>query len=462
MKNKKLVLIGKIKLLSPTLIGCGEDNHTDMDVLRDGEGCPFIPATSFIGVLRHFIKPKENRHTEQLKRFWGYAEEKKGRQSAVSCSDLTLCNNDKYDVVIRDGVKISSKTGIAETGSKYDYEVIEPGTEFKLYIEIHIQESKDEEPNNKFLGFSKSMLKTICKALTENKIYIGAKTNNGFGKLELVNHKVYEFDFTNNKADVISWLNRGKRDFSSKTPLILDNGIKTFELKGEQFRIEATFNLKNSLIIRSYPSSPLMPDAVHIKSNDESVIPGTSLKGAIRSRAERILNTLNKPMDILTDLFGDVDKGSDRKLKGMKGRIRIDEVILPRFVAETQARIKIDRFTGGTVGSALFETMPLYNKRFNGIDYRSKPVKNVTITIRNYKPHEAGLILLVLKDLWTGDLAVGGDKAIGRGVFEGVEADIRWNDQTVSLKKENLSDLSNLQEFVDSLKNHEEAGNGGK
>jgi len=434
MSSGKLVLTGTIELISPTSIGSGDGDHSDTDVLRDSDGMPFIPATSFMGVLRHSMKLKENGHDKNLEKFWGYSKGSNGRQSAVNCSDLTLCNDDKAEVVIRDGVKICNKTGIAVDGSKYDYEVIEPGAKFKLYLEIDIQESKKRESDETFLAFAKSMLKTICQRLENEDVYIGAKTNSGLGRIKLTDDKIYEFNFKNNKKDVMWWLKRGDRDFSSKPPAPLDsNDIGTFDLTGTRFCINATFNLKDSLIIRTYPAGTGdQPDAVHIKSAKGPVIPGTSLKGAIRSRAERILNTLGKPCTILTELFGDV---CEKSKTSSKGRIRIDEVVLPRFVAETQARIKIDRFTGGTIGGALFDTMPLFNPDFKGSGNMGEKVEFVTITIRDYKPHEAGLMLLVLKDLWTGDLVVGGEKAIGRGVFEGESATISFDGEKIELQK---------------------------
>ena len=35
---------------------------------------------------------------------------------------------------------------------------------------------------------------------------------------------------------------------------------------------------------------------------------------------------------------------------------------------------------------------------------------------------EAGLCVLLLKDLWLGRIAVGGEKSIGRGILEGLHA----------------------------------------
>ena len=111
---------------------------------------------------------------------------------------------------------------------------------------------------------------------------------------------------------------------------------------------------------------------------------------------------------------------------------------IERYIAELQTRIKIDRFTGGTIESALFETMPLFNQYNPESDNPSEKVRNVRITITDYEPYEAGLMLLILKDLWTGDLAVGGEKGVGRGTFKGFRAEIEWNGKNVTIDK-NLS-----------------------
>ncbi|MGQ9815302.1 MAG: hypothetical protein ACUVR3_09155, partial [Candidatus Roseilinea sp.] len=38
------------------------------------------------------------------------------------------------------------------------------------------------------------------------------------------------------------------------------------------------------------------------------------------------------------------------------------------------------------------------------------------------KQSEIGLLLLLLKDLWTGDLPLGGESSVGRGRLKGVQA----------------------------------------
>ena len=412
--SNRIVLKGTIELLSPALIGCGKSERSDIDVLLDAEGKPFIPSSSFIGVLKHYIKlDKEDSHSKD--KFWGYAEDNSGRQSAIKCSDLSCTKN--IQIVVRDGIRIDNKTGIVESGAKYDYEIIESGAEFSLYMETVCSDNDDT--------FNKRMMATIKHVLESGNIQIGAKTNNGLGKIRLKDAAVFTFDF-NRKEDVLKWL---KRDFSSPAPF----NETPFEIRSKTFSINAMFDLKNSFIIRSYSADPEKPDAVSIKSNDDFIITGSSLKGAIRARSEKILNTLEKPQEILFSLFGNVNKDTKEK---KRGRIRIDEVVLPKYIAELQTRIKIDRFTGGTIDSALFETMPLFNQYNPESDNPSEKVRNVRITITDYEPYEAGLMLLVLKDLWTGDLAVGGEKGVGRGTFEGFRAEIEWNGKNVTIDKD--------------------------
>ncbi len=434
MAKGRLLLQGTIELLSPAIIGCGESNRSDLDIILDDRGKPFIPATSFIGMLKHFITQYHDDNEAKTEAFWGYIIEKKGMQSAIGCSDL-LCVDLSPKISLRDGIKISNKTGIVKKGDKFDYEVVESGTKFCLSVDVVFTGETRE--------FCERMIATIQDILKTGDMHIGAKSNSGFGKIRLKDEKICLFDFSQ-KNDVLRWLGR---DFSK--PCNLDH-IERIPLATEEFVINGSFELKNSLLVRSYPSDPEMPDSVHIHSAGKPVLPGPSLKGAIRSRAERIVNTLEgdpqkgKADEVINDLFGYVNKDTKKK-----GKIGIDEVVLPKFIAELQTRIKIDRFTGGTVESALFEPMPLFSNL-------NEKIHNVTITIRNCKEYEAGLMLLVLKDLWTGDLAVGGEKGVGRGVFSGYQATILCNNHEPLVLEKDISRASpevkeRLQKYVDAL-----------
>jgi CRISPR/Cas system CSM-associated protein Csm3 (group 7 of RAMP superfamily) len=430
MLKVKVVLKGTIKLLSPVMIGSGKDENSDMDILRGSDGVPYIPATSFVGVIRHAIKLKDS-YKDNLEKFWGFSNDKRNNlmQSSVIVSDLL--SKDNTNVTVRDGVRINNKKGVAEEGAKFDYEIIERDSAFELYMEITLNEKNDD--------FKKQMLATIIELLKNGKIRIGAKTNSGFGKIKLDEYNIYEFNFSV-KEDVLRWF---KQDFSKQSNF----NVEAFKLDKKAFTIDAYFTIKNSLIVRSYNYEPDIPDVEHIKSDGRPVLPGTSIKGAIRSRAEKIINTLGKPESLIEKLFGDVD---EVKKEACKGRILVEESLINSYPEEVQTRIKIDRFTGGVMEGALLETKP----QFRGKDEK---IFNIKITINDYEDHQAGLMLLVLKDLWTGDLPIGGEKAIGRGVLQGKRVSISWDGNTITfddvfkLKEEQKNQL---QGFVSTMVNY--------
>jgi len=407
MSKGKLILEGKIRLISPAIMGCGRDENTDMDIIRDIDGKPFIPATSFIGVLRHSIKPN-GVNNDEIDKFWG--SKNTDMQSQIFCRDLTIL--DSFEISIRDGVKINNKRGIAEQKGKFDYEIIERDALFSLYILIDIADKDDD------INLKKKMLAAIIKAIEEENIRIGSKTNSGFGKIKLAEYNIYEFDFTK-KDDILKW-------FKKELPKNINLDDEIPEILKKEFVIEADFKIKNSFIIRSYTYEANQADMIHISSKGKPILPGTSLKGAIRCQAERIINTIGKPISLITNLFGTVDKEIKQAIKG---RIQVEDTLLPLYSQEIQTRIKIDRFTGGAIEGALFETQPLFS---NKNDYIFK----LKISINDFMDYEAGLMLLILKDLWTGNLAIGGEKAIGRGVLEGKSAIIKWNNESILIKKE--------------------------
>lgn len=441
----KTIVIAKLELESPLMIGSGQDEFADIEVMKDKKGKPFIPATSLTGVLRHYFEENiSDKNDPNFECFWGThkktsnaEEEKEEFQSSFICRDL---HTDDVKIRIRDGVKIDPRTQTALDKAKYDFEVIEKGAKFDLFWEVTLRKNNSKEIYDRILA-------SLIEALEDGTIPIGAKTNSGFGKCKLTNLQIFDFDFLSPK-DVLKWLKQDFKDGKSKID------AEPFELQSNVFTIDAKFAVKNSIIIRSYSEEVDMTDATSLTSAGKFVLPGTSLKGAIRHRALKILKTLcpadslkkEIPEQKIDELFGKAGKD----IEPVKGRVLVEEKEINNIEPVLQNRIKIDRFTGGTIKSALFDSMPLWPKKDD-----SESV-DVSIKIRNYKPWEAGLMMQVLKDLWCEDLAVGGEKSVGRGVLNGLYARIKWNDKelvlTPSKKGLNFSDESAVSELNDFAK----------
>lgn len=488
----KTIVKGKLKLLSPLLLGSGNNDLADIEVIKDSNGVPFIPGTSLAGVLKHYF---EDNFQEQLcydsECFWGIHRKKTGNgrkeeyyqstlicnnrncpyrrlciycqdsfQSAFICYDLFPLSPKNASVRIRDGVKIDPRSQTAEKSGKYDFELIEEGAEFDLFWELTLRGNNSKETYQKILS-------TLIDALKNSKLSIGAKTNSGFGKCELQDIHIIYFDF-NNINDVLEWLRQEwqRSDYKGQ-----GSGwkIDPYLIENKDFSIDAKFAIKNSIIIRAYSEKANMPDSTSLTSAGKYVLPGTSIKGAIRHRALKILKTLNpkgntaeEKIDCLFGIAGkkvesEEKRNSDESEKEIKSRVQVAETKIVNVEPELQTRIKIDRFTGGTVKSALFESMPLWSK---GND----EALNVKIRIEKYEPWEAGLMMQVLKDLWCGDLAIGGEKNVGRGVLKGLSATVKWEDKELSIeeKEGNLifSDnaaVEELNRFAESIKQELEA-----
>jgi CRISPR/Cas system CSM-associated protein Csm3 (group 7 of RAMP superfamily) len=290
------------------------------------------------------------------------------------------------------------------------------------------------------------------KDILENGITLGAKSTVGFGKMD-GKIKIFELDF-NNPLHFEHWINNTLtfNEITKKEQAITPN---------VDFTIDGNFRIKNSLIIRSYSSDPSTPDATHLKSGGRNILSGSSVKGALRARAERILNTLGYGEDDFTSvfiagLFGDVEKETGSKSKVKKdgytvpSRVFVEEIQIDDDTVkeEIQTRIQIDQFTGGTVDGALIEEVPLFSVK------DTVQIKHLRIRIVNPTSSDKGLMLLLLKDLWTADLPIGGEKAIGRGVLEGINATIMDEGTQYDFPDvfKDPVQLEKLQGYVNSLK----------
>lgn len=442
----RLLLTGRLRLITPLVIGGGSSRYGDSDivVLKDMLGKPYIPSSSITGALKdifnmHNYKGDLSKDEYDLNQLWFWGGEyilttggedvSHSSQSAVMIADLAVSLGNTAQISIRDGVRINHTTGIVDHGAKYDFEIVEPGITFNFRMEVIIRKAFNRDLFNCFFDW-------ITYQLSQGRISVGGGTNQGFGRCSLEDIKVFNLDYKN-RDHIIAWLDGSWEDYP-EPHRDYSQVDKLFKKGDKQFSLEADFRIKHSLIVGSYSGDPAAPDKLHLKSydgqNEISVIPGTSIRGAIRSRAERIINTLDADsIEMLKELFGWVDtqrKGNKAK-QTIKGRIKIEEksIIQNTFVEEIQYRIKIDRFTGGVINNAFFDSMPVWAGQGD------ETMVNLELVIEDYKPWEAGLMLLVLKDLWNSDLAIGGEKNVGRGTLVGQRAKIHLDGQTILLEQ---------------------------
>jgi CRISPR/Cas system CSM-associated protein Csm3 (group 7 of RAMP superfamily) len=440
MITNKIIYKANIILLSPLLIGNGENENSDCDVLVDEDGTPFIPATSFVGVVRNVFSKLKEIQPEYYDKFFGFSDNDEDKQSDFRCSDLRLISTKKNIISIRDGIRIDNNTGLTVEHSKFDYEVLNPDAIFKFNFEFDLCND-----DNNYNNFKLSFLNTLIDTLQNQTIRFGSKTNNGFG---LVNCSgdIHNYNFKD-IDDVDNYLNNK----NSKTKIKSNELPKAFNLKANFFEMDIHLKIKNSIIIRDYNSlNDFDADTTNIKCNGKNILPGSSFKGVLRATATKILNKLGiDSTDFINNLFGFVDENSKT---AKKGRLAVKESYIENVIPYKQTRIKIDRFTGAAIESALFDSQALFPQ----LD-----TENIVLNIKLLEPSDAeiGLLLLVLREIYTGKVAFGGEKNIGRGYLEGLKADIKINDASYKLDNKNLEksveELDKLNVYVQKINNYE-------
>ncbi|HBB33094.1 MAG TPA: hypothetical protein DC064_15145 [Cyanobacteria bacterium UBA9273] len=492
---KRIIVRGILVLDTPTCLSNGDaEGVIDMMLLRDSiSPHALLTGSSIAGALRNYLHEYEKNYGKSATRqdiapklfgdLFAYKDEKdksereknqlreKDSQSPLIIDDALSSNIPQVE--LRDGVKINGKTGTADDGAKYDLEFLAAGTQFPLNFELLIEKDKDENQ-------LKEALAIALEGLKSGEINIGMKKQRGFGRCYVDEWQVWEFDLTKH-SDRLAWLtfdrSWSKPYIKSPSDRLLSNKkLKQLKIdnpdKRDRLFIHAKFKLASPLLIRSGQdltkraatdknSKPCVPDVVHLRSQrngkPEPVVSGTSLAGVLWHRAERIVNTLGKDLNIVYDLFGKVDENTK---EAKASRLIIDETVIESTDDLVQSRIAIDRFTGGTYHGALFSEQPIFGietaeeeKKSKKGKEKYKPTKKtkhieLKLELRKPEEYEIGLLLLLLKDLWTGDLPVGGTSSIGRGRLQGVEATITWQQLEKSQQKWIISQNNGKLEFA--------------
>jgi CRISPR/Cas system CSM-associated protein Csm3 (group 7 of RAMP superfamily) len=436
--KRRLYARGTWKLKSVAHFGGEETGIADMCLLQDADKNPFIPAASIAGAARSFLARQrltwakfshpdglENEPPE-LKRLFGGAKEK-DTMSALIIADAT-CVGKKVNTSIRDGVRIVHESGTAAEGAKFDVEVVERGTEFKLEMQCIIRHNDDE------VALTRLFL-AILHAFQQGDIRLGARTRRGYGRGIVKSWEIRDLQM-DNQEDVMAWI-RDDPWSRPKSNLVKDlEDYKPASDHRSYFRIEADFELRTSLLIRSSSEDPEAPDMTHLHSNEKPVIPGTSFAGAFRHRAALIANAIgwekkdDEDMDAVCDMFGPVHKQGAKREETQQtdlwaSRVSIEEQLVKKVEPQWQDRVAIDRFTGGSLQSALFNEKPVYPIT---LEEKTKTNVRLRLTLEEPEKAEIGLLLLTLRDFWHGNAAIGGETSNGRGTLQGIKAKLIYKD----------------------------------
>lgn len=419
-------------LESATHLGGGAGDSADMVILRDVRtGGPLLPGTSIAGALRSHLADVlggyQSAEDSRVSRLFGSPRENDlGGQSPLIVFDSVGNPPQGSGVEIRDGVQIDIARGTAEDRKKFDLEVLPAGTRFPLRFDQLVPAVEDEAE-------LLSLLVTALDGLSRGDVALGARRSRGLGMARANAWWAVRHDLTS-RAGWIRWVlsrhvhptgraGSGTSDAAEACKAAAPTlTLQRYEDQRRRVVVEADLSLKGALLVRSAPATPDAPDAVHLQSGGRSVLPGTGLAGVLRTQALRIASVVRDRYGDsglwVEELFGPRMVGVTRAASSplYASRLRIAEAAIENGTRTRGTRVRIDRFTHGVVPGALFEE-----------EIEQLGRVRVRMELREPRPGELGLLVLLLKDLLGGDAAVGGSSAVGRGVFTG-KATLRMED----------------------------------
>jgi len=407
------------------------DEVTDMPLVRDAlDGTPLLPGTSLAGALRSgladLLAGYRSPEPAKVTRLFGSSRgSDTGAQSPLVVFDGLGQLPPDLSSEIRDGVSIDPATGTAEEHKKFDFEVLPKGTVFPLRLELVIEESDDEA---ELVG----LLAASLRSLEAGELTMGMRRSRGLGRFSARNWRAYRYDLSSANG-WLEWLfsehdhpipadKLPQPDLNSALRNAWPNGEwQSFEDQRKRFICDLLLKQPGGVLVRSPGLTPDAPDMAHLTSGGHPVLPGTGLAGALRARALRIARIVRArhgdAEHWVEELFGPRTKEAERTEASLwSSRIRISESALRNGKPLRPSRVRIDRFTQGVVPAALFDEQPWLGGE-----------TCIRMELRNPEEGEIGFSLLLVKDLLTGDLPVGGTASVGRGVFTG-RARLRFPD----------------------------------
>lgn len=485
-------ITGKLQLRTALHVGTGEGTEIADDLLRrDARGRLLIPGTAIAGALRSMatrIAPRlegqrlcqaiddpENYDAKKacqclVCRLFGDVNPQEDEDAATSARILV------YDAAlevapplhIRDGVGIDRVAGAAARREriKFDLEVLPAGTAFNLRIEIdrHLQDDQ-----------ALQLLAATLAEWHEGRGVVGGRVSRGLGAFVLANPQFIKRDL-NQPTSLMKVLRQGPWDGAEGDTTWIRNQVAAARTELIEWKGNKEMPVARSWAIAEFTLAAVGPFLTHdlvqagrsgfdhapilatYQTGDRPVLPGSSLRGVLRSQAERIARTLAthaawgdeaktssarqtdflatcpacNPLTTKTDdptascnsFIKTLDSRERRHLEQQGAedklclacrlfgstwngsRLRVEDA---PFVGESVSYkvldfLAIDRFTGGGRDSAKFDAAVLWKPRFR-----------VRLFLENPQPWELGWLTLVLHDLNDGLATVGFGRAKGFG-----------------------------------------------
>lgn len=281
--NGRFVLTGLLKFHEPFLIG-GVDTDAGVDVspMFNGAGDVLVPGTSLAGVLRSWITANcADISPLDIDNIFGGISDYSGA-SRIRIDDVALRSAPDREILLSniDGVGIDRYTGAAAHGVKFDQTVVagEPIGDLRIVCEV----SELEDP---LLSSAHKTMQIIASVLSQPTLRLGRGTTKGFGLFSAQN--------------VSLQLQRATQDglFQrlSGSGETIDLAIPDAKALSQSTYIDIKFESVGGVFTKASTAGTIVDVIPRVEprgGSAELILPATSIRGVLRSEAERIVRTL--------------------------------------------------------------------------------------------------------------------------------------------------------------------------
>ena len=458
--SSRIIFTGTLETTAPLHVG-GVETGWDVDMLLavNGAGEYYIPGTSLAGALRTWFRrafgcvlteqlfgpETETMHTD---------EGKSAEASRVYVEDAII-EGGNVTPEVRDGVGIDRFSGAAAERIKYTRQVLPTGTRMTFRLEAELPPDKAEA--------HKARLALMIDALTKERIAVGAAKTRGLGRMKLVNVEVVE-QRLDTREGILHFLRSG---VDAKPFNIADFQTDVIDIHNiEPLKICVKWRPVLPIMVKA-DAAGIMVDMLPLFTGRKDgklarVIPGSSIKGALRDMAERIMRTvldddLEDPADgrsgflkqlevsLVEELFGAPgkskdDKGNDKAADWLPGLGALavadchcrDHAITPNDwralldaekAEETErhglrhaTHVAIDRWTGGAAEHALYSLLEPHEGEWEELVLEVDPARLPPDAPR--RGAALALLVLTLRELAQERIPLGFGTNRGLGAIE--------------------------------------------
>lgn len=317
--EKRYRVSGCLVAESPLHVGGSASNvATDLPLALDGAGRWYIPGTGLAGALRAWqrwacegdgwsqvnsglvtgaAKSVADTFVDWL---WGYTPSSgddtlRGTASHVIVEDAPVAVRGRVET--RDGVGIDRVDGRAADGIKYDLQTLPRGSKIPLEMTVEVpSEGTAAHGDQRGLGDRgvRAALGHLLRALERGEVRLGAAKTRGLGRVRLREGcRVTEQPLLNRNGILAALAGDTGTELRTKDLLV---GAGTLAAKPRP-RLEITIDWEAAgPVMVKADAEGISVDMVPLVGSRGGalapLIPGSSLKGALRSQAERITATV--------------------------------------------------------------------------------------------------------------------------------------------------------------------------